>query len=157
MYRQAPAPPPKPPTSPLKIVAIVAAALVGVALVGGYIAMSAVDATRSLQELTNGEGGPPMTAEEVRAALAGPKKDYVGRWTTLLGNGILHIQADGRVAYAMQRGSRRENANAMITSFTEDAFWVMTFRFAIEQPPTRDGKVWKMKVRGTTWERRAAD
>lgn len=155
MYRQPPAPPPRPKTSPLKIVAIVAAALLGVALVVGYIAMSALDGARALQELATGEGGPPMTDEEVRAALAGPKKDYVGRWTTPLGNGVLQIQADGRVGYSMQRGAARENANAKITSFTDDAFYVMTFRFAIEQPPARTGNTWKMKVRGATWERSA--
>ena len=155
MYRQPPAPPPKPKASALKIVAIVAAAMLGVALVVGYIGMSAIDATRTLQELANGEGGPPMTDEEIRAALAGPKKDYVGRWTTLMGNGTLQIQADGRIGYAMQRGAARENANAKITSFTDDAFYVMTLRFAIEQPPTRTGNTWKMKVRGATWERSA--
>jgi hypothetical protein len=153
MYRQPPAPAPKPPTRPLRIVAIVAAVVVGVLVVGGFIVVSAIDTKSALQELATSEGGPPMTEEEVLAALSGPKKDFVGRWSTVTGDGVLHIQADGRVGYSMKRGLARENANARISSFTDDAFYVMTFRFPIESPPRRVGGKWVMKVRGHTWER----
>jgi hypothetical protein len=154
MYRQPPPAPMKPPTSRLRIAAIAGAAIVGALLVIGYIAMTALDAKRTLTDVWSGEGGPPMTEEEVRAALAGPKKDFVGQWSSgLLGEGMLVIQADGRVGYALKRGSSHERANGSISSFTDDAFYVMTFRFEIEEPPRRVGSKWVMRVRGRSWER----
>jgi hypothetical protein len=153
MYRHPPPPPPRAPKSPLKIVAIVAAAILGVLAVGGYLALHAYDASRAMKEVWTGEAGPPMTQQEVLAALAGPKKDYVGRWTTPMGSGVLQIGPDARVAYAGQRGFANGRANGRIESFTDDAFYVMTFRFSVEKPPERVGGRWVMRVRGQTWER----
>lgn len=108
MYRQPPPADPPKKTSPGRIVAMVGGALVLALLLVASAVYKIVDTKRALDDGFIAEAGPPMTDAEIRAALAGPKKDFVGHWSSVSGNAVLYIEADGRLSYSAATRSDRQ-------------------------------------------------
>lgn len=126
----------------------------GAILVLGGVAFMVFISVRQARRTMSELGAEPpvrMGPEKVAELLAGPKKDFVGRWSSVAGG--LQIEASGRASYGSKIGFTRESANGAIPYFGDDAFFIGSFRFAIETPPHRDGSAWKMRVRGQNFER----
>lgn len=149
MY-QAPRPPaPAPKKYTGLIIGIVALTVIAMLGLGVY---TFIGMKRAFTELAApSDAGPDMSQEEIKALLAGPKHDFVGRWENP--QGALAISEDGRIGYGMQVGLGHENANGHISVFRDNAFYVMSLRFEIDEAPRKVGEKWRMKVRGHTFIR----
>jgi hypothetical protein len=131
------------------VIAVIVLSVLAVVGVGVFSAVRMVGTMKEV--LGTSDAGPPMSDAEISALLAGPKRDFVGEWKSPTGS--LVIRPDGRAGYAMRVGFANESANGRIVVFRDDAFYIMSFRFSIDEPPHRDGARWKMRVRGNYFER----
>jgi hypothetical protein len=107
-----------------------------------------------------GEGGAKLVLvapEEVKAALAGDKKDYVGHWTSKKGS-ALTIDTAGNLLWAKDEDGDgiKDTLQAPIAAFAGDdmqcqAF--LTFTVHVTAPPKLEGGKWRMVVDGIEMER----
>jgi hypothetical protein len=124
----------------------------------GTCGLGAVWLGKKAKEVTQNlsEGGLVLAAPpEVREALAGPKKDYVGAWRS--GPSSIDIDADGNVKYVKASGASKESITAPIAEFKGDSIVMrvgLVIEITVTEPPRRVGDHWEMKAQGKSWERR---
>ena len=107
-----------------------------------------------------GEGGFAISSPpEVVAELNGPKKDYIGMWTSATNNSSLQILENGHMVYHRHESSKSEDITAPIAKFSgndiECHFGVKIF-VTVKTPPHKvDGDKFEMVVDGITMTRAA--
>jgi hypothetical protein len=103
------------------------------------------------------DGGMVLVAPpEVKAELAGAKKDYVGSWTSASGKSTLDIDADGNVKLVKDEGGMKETITMPIAAFRGNDIEmkaVVTFKIDVPEPPRQEGGTWKMRAKGVSWQR----
>lgn len=118
-----------------------------------YIKSAASDMVQSMAD-----GGMPLSSpEEVRTALAGAKKDYVGEWKSA-GGSELTIDESGSLHIEKKEGNNKNNLSAPIAAFEGDniiikVFVKVTFRVTA---PKRVGNEFEIVVDGITFRRSAS-
>ena len=152
-------PPQKQGPSTTKIVLLVGGGLLvvllgtcGVAAFRGYSAYREV-----VTELSEG-GIPDASPADVIADLAGPKKDYVGEWTSPSGKSTLHVAANGEVDFHGHEKTMDEHVEGPIAGFTgNDMDFKLGIRFTlkVKTPPHFVGGNMEMVVNDITFERPA--
>jgi hypothetical protein len=93
---------------------------------------------------------------EVVAELAGPKKEYVGSWTSVSGKSTLDIQADGAMKLVQDERGTKETLTAPIAAFVGNDIEIrfgITFKVNVAEPPHRVGAGFEMNARGITFRR----
>lgn len=113
-------------------------------------------AEKALAEATDGGGLVISSPADVTAALAGPKKAYVGTWRSKKGS-VLEIDATGQMSFAKHEGGTNSTTNAPIAAFAGDDFKVRVFvevTFHVARPPHQVGDHWEMTVDGIEFERK---
>jgi hypothetical protein len=104
-----------------------------------------------------GDGGMALVAPpEVKAELAGPKKDYVGNWKSAAGS-TLSIDEDGQFQFNKTEGGKTGNFNAPIGGFegadiVVKIFVKITFKVT---PPKKVGSEYEIIVDGVKLKRMA--
>ncbi len=136
--------------------------IVGVLLVllAGTCAVGVFFVKKTTQEIAENlaDGGMVLVAPpEVKAELAGPKKDYVGSWRSLSGRSSLDIDSDGNLRLEKDEGGGKETYTMPIAAFRGDDIEVkpvVTLRIEVEEPPHQlpSGR-WQMKAKGVTFQR----
>lgn len=153
------APPRKKPLSALSIVLIVlgAMALLCAGAIGAGAFWVKGRAEQFLREA--GDGGFAMIAQapdEVRAALAGEKRDYVGVWSSDRGS-RLEIREDGALSIRKaERAGSSTQFSLPIAAFSGDDIVcraMVTLNIKVSQPPSRVGGRWEMVAEGITFHR----
>jgi len=103
------------------------------------------------------DGGLVLVAPaEVVADLAGPKKDYVGSWTSASGKSTLDIQSDGSLKLVQDERGTKETLTAPIAAFVGNDIEIrlgLTFKLNVTEPPHRQNDRWEVVVRGITFRR----
>lgn len=142
---------PKKGMSTTTIVLIVVGVLL--VLVLGTCAAGAVWVGHKAKEIEKNiaDGGLVLASPpEVVADLAGPKKDYVGAWTSESGKSTLVIQADGNFNMVLAEDGSTEKINMAIAAFTGNDFEAragLTFKVAVSEPPHQSRGHWEMTAR----------
>lgn len=150
--------PKKKPLSALGIVLIVlgATALVCAGAIGAGVFWIKSKAEQFLQDAGDGGLAVAQSPEQVRAQLAGDKRDYVGSWRSDRGS-QLEIGEDGSLSIVKaESAGARTQLNLPIAGFRgEDivcrAFVTLVIR--VTQPPSQIGGRWEMVADGITFHR----
>ena len=148
---------PKKGMSTTSIVLIVVGLLVVFGL--GTCGLGAIWVGHKAKEFKEGiaDGGLILSSPpEVVAALAGPKKDYVGAWTSESGKSTLTIQADGNFSLVQAEDGSTEKINMAIAAFEGNDFEAragLTFKVAVSEPPHQAHSRWEMTARKIRFHR----
>ena len=151
-------PPQKKGMSTLSIVLIVIGVLV--VLVLGTCAAGAIALQREAKKITDdmGDGGLMLVSPpEVKSALAGPKKDYVGHWKSKKGS-ALRISAEGDMLLEKDEDGdgMKEKIEAPIVSFSGNDIVqkpFITLTTHVSEAPHNVGDHWEMTADGIKFSR----
>lgn len=144
--------------STLTVVLIVAGILLVLAL--GTCTAGAIWVGHKAKEVKENiaDGGLVLASPpEVTAELEGPKKDYVGAWTSASGRSQLDIKADGSLALVQNEHGATEKLTAPIAAFAGNDIELrvgLTFKIDVSVPPHRVGDRFEMTARGIAFHRR---
>lgn len=97
-----------------------------------------------------------VSPAEVVTDLAGPKKDYVGSWTSASGKSTLDIQPDGSLKLVQDERGTKETLTAPIAAFAGNDIEIrvgLKFELKVSEPPHRVGDHLEMIARGITFRR----
>jgi hypothetical protein len=122
----------------------------GTCVGGVYWAKSKVE-----KELADGGGVTLVAPPDVKEALAGPKKDYVGSWKSKRGS-TLDIAETGEMRLNVDEGGGKETLTAPIARFKGDdmeVHMIVTVTIAVAKPPHQEGGTWRMRAKGIDFER----
>jgi hypothetical protein len=151
-------PPPKKGLSGLAIVLIVLGTLlllgVGTCAVGVYWLKG--KAETAIGELTDGGTLVLTSPPAVKAALAGPKKDYVGSWHGPNGS-ELTLDHDGNLKLKKHKGAAKENFEGAVAAFAGndmELHLVAKIVITVSKPPHKAGDHWEMTADGVDFERK---
>ncbi len=142
--------------STLTIVLIVIGVLL--VLVGGTCAVGVILIGREAQKISDdlGEGGLMLVAPpEVKADLAGPKKDYVGHWKSKKGSSIT-IDAEGDMKVDKDEDGTKESLQAPIVRFSGNDIVqkpLITITTHVSEAPHKNGDHWEMTADGIHFAR----
>jgi hypothetical protein len=117
-----------------------------------YVKSAATDMVQSMQD-----GGMVLTSpEEVQTALAGPKKDYVGDWTSPAGS-TLSISSNGQFNFEQKETGKKRNISAPIGAFEGDNIVVKLIAKItyVVTPPKKVGSEYVIVVDGVKLTRAA--
>lgn len=129
------------------LIAVVAVFVLGTCVTGYLLLRRGVDELKAAV----GDGGITLASPaEVTAALAGPKKAYVGHWTSAKGS-TLDIRRDGAMKFEKDEDGDgvKEKIDAPIAAFAGADFQVklvVTLTMHVSTPPHRVGDEWRMTV-----------
>ena len=152
-----PTQPPKPGMSTLTKVLIGGG--IALVLVLGTCGAGAVWLGHKAKEVKESiaDGGLVLVAPpEVVAALAGPKKDYIGTWTSESGKSSLAIQADGAMKWDQDERGTKETITAPIAAFTGndiELHFGLIVKIEVSEPPHQTGGRWEMTARKIRFHR----
>lgn len=123
----------------------------------GTCGVSALIIKNKWDGLKDDDAGPLVLVSppEVKAELAGPKKDYVGAWKSAHGNTVV-ISADGAFAWSYDEGGTKSSMNAAIAAFKGNDIELRAFirmTYPVTNPPHREGDRWSMTMKDVTFER----
>ena len=140
----------------LIVIGVIAVIGLGTCAVGVFFVQR--EATKMVADINDG-GMVLVSPPAVTAALAGPKKDYVGAWKSKSKKSTLEIGADGTVDSQKDEDGdgTKESVNVPISQFIGDDFEVkpfITIRFHVTTPPHAVGSGFEMVVDGVTYERK---
>jgi hypothetical protein len=147
-------PPPKKGMGALGIVLIILGVLFVLGLgtcIGGYFWVKG-----KVSELVEGGAIDLTSPPAVTAALAGPKKDYIGNWKAKSGSSSLDIDSSGQMHYQKSRSGNNENINAPIGAFVGDDIEVhmlVKLTIRVTKAPNKKGAKWEMTADGIDFER----
>jgi hypothetical protein len=104
------------------------------------------------------DGGALVLASppEVKAELAGAKKDYVGSWKSAKGS-TLDLDPEGNLKLVRDEGGTKETLTAPIAAFQGNDMQIkafVTLTIPVTSPPHRVGDHWSMTAKGVTFERK---
>ncbi len=105
------------------------------------------------------DGGFAFVTEsppEVRAELAGPRRDYVGSWRSDEGSSI-DIEENGALSYSKVGGQRTTRYSLPIAAFNGDDIVckaMLTLVIKVTEPPQEVNGRWQMVADGMTFHRR---
>lgn len=142
--------------STLTIVLIVVGVLTVLLL--GTCGVSAVLLGRKAKEVRENilDGGLVLVApEEVRAELAGSKKEYIGSWTSSRGSS-LDIDADGNIKWVKDEGGSKQTITAVIGAFSGNDIVIklgLDLKIVVSEPPHRVADHWEMTADRVTLRR----
>ena len=98
------------------------------------------------------DGGLVLVAPPaVVAELAGPKKDYVGSWSTASGKSTLDIKDDGSLKLVQDEKGSKETLSAPIAAFVGNDMEIrvgLVIKLEVTEPPHQANGHWEMTVRG---------
>ena len=97
-----------------------------------------------------------VSPPEVVTDLAGPKKDYVGSWTSASGKSTLDISPDGSLKLVQDERGTKETLTAPIAAFLGNDIEIrvgLKFELKVSEPPHRAIDHWEMTARGITFRR----
>jgi hypothetical protein len=146
--------------SPLAIVLIVLGSIflvcVGTCAVGFFWLKGKAEGV--MGELSDGGGGMVIASPpEVKAALAGPKKDYVGHWEGDNGSELV-IDAAGNLNFQKRSASgTNENYNVAIAAFAGNDIELKVFvkvTIRVTKAPRKVGDHWEMTADGISLSRK---
>jgi hypothetical protein len=144
------------------IITIILALIGGVTLLGlGTCALGAFWVTKKAESLLEGGAGGLVleSPADVKDALAGPKKDYVGYWVSERASRMA-IAPDGKFALVKQEGSFNESFRGAISAFRGNDIELKAFVTIVipvtELPHEVEGK-WRMTAKGVTFFRESLD
>jgi len=151
----APSPPKKSNTVAivLGVIGIITVLLLGTCAAGLFYVK------KKTQELAEGigDGGLVLVSPpEVKAELAGAKKDYVGSWVSVSGKSTLDIDADGNMKLMKDEGGGKETYTMPIAAFRGNDIEVkalITLKIVVPEPPHQVAGKWQMRAKGVTWRR----
>lgn len=151
-------PEPKKGMSTLTIVLIVMGVLV--VLVGGTCAVGVIAVQREAKKISDdlGDGGLMLVSPpEVKTAVAGPKKDYVGHWKSKKGSSV-RISADGEMVFEKDEDGdgMKEKLEAPIVAFAGNDIVqkpLITITTHVSEPPHQNGDHWEMTADGIHFSR----
>jgi hypothetical protein len=109
-----------------------------------------------MSEIQDGGGMVLASPPEVKEALAGPRKDYVGTWTED-GGSELFIDADGNLRWEKRHGGMNQTITAPIAAFAGDDIEVKVMIkvvLKVSRPPHPFGDHWEMTVDGVPLTRK---
>jgi hypothetical protein len=152
-----------PPAAPKKGMSTLTIVLIIVGVVAvlgiGTCAAGAVWLGNRAKEVSQGlaDGGLVLASPPaVVAELAGPKKDYVGSWTSVSGKSTLDIEPDGTMKLVQDENGTKETLTAPIGAFAGNDMEIrfgFTIKVNVSEPPHRAGAGWEMTVRNVTFRR----
>lgn len=150
---QPPNQPAKKGLSTLSIVLIVIGVLfvlgLGTCVGGAFILKS------KAEQLVDGGGLVLVSPPEVKAELAGVKRDYIGSWRSAKGS-TLDIDADGNIKMTIAEGGTSETVTAVIAAFHGDDIqlkMLITLTIPVTVPPHRVGDHFQITAKSVTFER----
>ena len=152
-YPQAPAPPPKRGIGTLGIVFIVLGVVLVLGVgtcVGGILWVKG-----KVSDLVDGGSLDLEAPLAVTSALAGPKKDFVGSWTSKKGS-VLDIDSSGRLRLQKAEGGGSTKLEAPIGAFVGDDIelhLIVKVTIRVTRPPHKKGSTWEMTADGIDFER----
>lgn len=104
------------------------------------------------------DGGLVLVAPtEVVTALAGPKKDYVGAWTSASGKSTLDIGPEGTLKLVQDDRGMKETLTAPIAAFVGNDMEIrfgITIKVDVSEPPHPTSNGFEMVARGITFRRK---
>jgi hypothetical protein len=149
-----PGPPPKKGIGTLGIVLIVIGivAVVGIGACVGIAFWVKGKAEGIAAEVADGGALIAVSPPDVKAALAGPKKAYVGHWKSKKGS-TLAIDADGNMDFEKDEDGdgQKEKIDAPIAAFVGNDMQVkifVTLTVKVSDPPSNSSGTWKMRADG---------
>jgi hypothetical protein len=146
------------PKKGMSTLAIVLIVLVVLLVLGAGTCIAGLYWAKGKVEQSIGEGGLVLQSPpDVRAALAGPKKDYVGSWRSKRGSTLV-IDSLGNLALETDEGSTKEKLNAPIAAFKGDDMEIhalVTIPIRVSSPPKCGADTCEMTAKGIKFERRA--
>jgi flagellar basal body-associated protein FliL len=137
----------------LGIVGVVLVLVVGTCAVGAYYVKQK---TKEFAENIADGGMVLVSPPEVKAELAGAKKDYVGSWKSVSGKSTFDIDAEGNMKLEKDEGGAKEAYTMPIAAFRGndiEARAVITFKIDVPEPPHQVSGKWQMRAKGVTWQR----
>ena len=151
-------PEPKKGMSTLTIVLIVIGVLL--VLVGGTCAAGVILLQREAKKISDdlGDGGLLLVAPpEVKADLAGARKDYVGHWKSKKGSSII-IDAEGEMKLDKDEDGdgMKESLQAPIVRFSGNDIVqkpLITITTHVTEAPHKNGDHWEMTADGIHFTR----
>lgn len=143
------------------IIVVILALIGGFAVLGlGTCALGAFWVKNKAETLLEGGAGLVMESPpEVKAELAGPKKEYVGYWVSERASRMV-IAPDGQFAFVKQEGGMNESFRAPIAAFRGNDIEIKPFIavvIAVTEPPHEVAGKWRMTARGITFYRESTD
>lgn len=138
----------------LIIIGILLVLGMGTCAVGVYFVKK--EANKLTEGMADGGGLMLESPAEVKAAIAGDKKDYVGSWKSARGS-TLDIDADGNFKLVYDEGGVKETLTAPIAAFRGNDIQIrvfVTITVAVSSPPQRVGDHFTMTAKGTKFERK---
>ncbi len=142
-------PEPKKGMSTLTIVLIVIGVLL--VLVGGTCAVGVVLIGREAKKISDdlGEGGLMLVAPpEVKADLAGSKKDYIGHWKSKKGSSItIDAEGDMKIDKDEDGDGMKESLQGPIVRFSGNDIVqkpLITITTHVKEAPHKNGDHWEM-------------
>jgi hypothetical protein len=145
--------PPKKGMGALGIVLIILGVLFVLGIgtcVGGYFWVKG-----KVSDLVDSGALDLVSPPAVTAALAGPKKDYIGSWTSKRGS-ALNIDSAGHMHYLKAEGGSNEKLDVSIGAFVGDDIEVhvlVKVTVHVTKPPHKKGSMWEMTADGIDFER----
>jgi hypothetical protein len=108
------------------------------------------------ENLVDGGGLVLASPPEVKAELAGAKKDYVGSWRSTKGSS-LDIDAEGNIKMILAEGSAHESVTAAIAAFKGndiEIHAIVTLAIPVTSTPHAVGDHVEMTAKGVTFQRK---
>lgn len=137
----------------LIIIGVVAVLGLGTCVAGMFYVKAKAE---KFADSLDGGGLILVSPPEVKAELAGPKKDYVGSWRGGK-NSSLDIDAEGNLKLVRDEGGAKETFTAPIAAFQGNDMQVkafVTLTIPVTSPPRRVGDHWTMTAKGVVFERK---
>jgi hypothetical protein len=137
----------------LIIIGVVAVLGLGTCVAGVFYVKAKAE---KLADSIDGGGLVLVSPPEVKAELAGAKKEYVGSWKGGK-NSTLDIDADGNLKLVRDEGGAKETITAPIAAFSGNDIQMkafVTLTIPVTSPPRRVGDHWSMTAKGIAFERK---